>query len=157
MTNLNMPVVFVSHGSPMLAVEKENGEAFTQWAEKLPQPQAVLVFSAHWESKSLTLGSTQSHTKLVYDFYGFPDALYEIQYPAPGASDLAKNVESLLQDRFPVSHSNRGLDHGVWVPFLYMWPNADVPILQMSIPVDFSDQDLFLLGEQLSPLRQQGV
>jgi len=154
--NQLMPVLFVSHGSPLLAVDAEKGEAYRQWADSLPKPEAILIFSAHWEGDSLAMGETRNHEELIYDFYGFPDPLYDLQYPAPGSEDLSKQVQSLLvEENIAVTH--RGLDHGVWVPFIHMWPEADVPVLQMSMPSSLTNQDLVQLGEKLRPLREQGV
>ena len=152
-----MPVLFVSHGSPMLALDKENGKAFSDWAKSFVKPNAILVFSAHWETDSLAFGEIDKHQNLVYDFGGFPKPLYEVQYPAPGAPHLVDLVESALLDYGKLRVNNRGLDHGVWVPFLHMWPGADVPILQMTMPHTLSNQALFELGERLSPLKEQGI
>ena len=151
-----MPVLFVSHGSPILAVDAEKGEAYRQWAESLPKPEAILVFSAHWEGDRLAFGETGTHQDLIYDFYGFPDPLYDLQYPAPGSEALAKQVQNLLLEE-DVVLTNRGLDHGVWVPFIHMWPAADVPVLQMSMPSNLSNHDLVKLGDKLRSLREQGV
>ncbi len=151
-----MPVLFVSHGSPMVMLDDAQGEPYRQWARQLPRPRAVLVFSAHWETPGLSLGETDKHAELIYDFYGFPDELYEVQYPAPGAPWLAQQVMELLPDE-PMRATRRGLDHGVYVPFLHLWPEADVPILQISLPQSFSAKDLFELGKRLAPLRDQGV
>lgn len=157
MTAKKMPVLFVSHGSPMLAVDSEKGKELMAWGESLPKPKAILVFSAHWETKTLAFGETQDHHKLVYDFFGFPQALYDIQYAAPGAAELIEPVSHLLHDSYELLITDRGLDHGVWVPFLHMWPDADIPVLQMTMPYTLSNQDLYELGRKLSPLREQGV
>jgi len=150
-----MPSLFMSHGNPMLALDAESSKEYRDWGNKLPMPKALLVFSAHWEAAGLVFGETARHTNLVYDFYGFPDELYQVQYPAPGAEWLLDDVRRLLDE--DVLQNKRGLDHGVWVPLMHMWPNADVPILQMSLPSDYSNQQLYELGRQLIPLRQQGI
>jgi 4,5-DOPA dioxygenase extradiol len=150
-----MQVVFVSHGAPTLALDQERGEGLREWAESLERPRAVLVVSAHWEAKVPTRGATRT-LPLVHDFSGFPDALCRIAYPAPGAPDLADRVQSLLGDGFD-RDPRRGLDHGVWVPLLHMYPAADVPVLQLSLVRGASPKKLFALGQKLAPLRNEGV
>jgi len=150
-----MPVLFVSHGSPMTIYDRASAEEYASWSAKLPQPKALLVFSAHWEADQLEFGETVAHEQLIYDFYGFPESLYELQYPAPGANFLVEQIDNLLQVDIP--RTSRGLDHGVWVPLLHMYPKADIPILQMSIP-RFATNDMLLdLGKQLSALRENGI
>ncbi len=155
MSQNKMPVIFISHGSPTLAVDTSAGEDFKRWGAALPKPKAILIFSAHWLAAPLAFGETGNHQDLIYDFSGFPDDLYELQYPAPGAPQLVEEIQSLLIE--PVSATQRGLDHGVWVPLLHMWPSADVPVLQMSLPHKLSDDVLFQLGHRLAPLRASGV
>ncbi len=152
-----MSSLFIPHGSPMAALDKNAGQVYRRWAKTLPRPKAVLIFSAHWETEGLAFGETGDHQRLIYDFYGFPDVLNQLQYPAPGAGFLIEPVLSLLKPMSPVKETKRGLDHGVWVPLLHMWPAADVPVLQMSLPRNFSNQELFALGQKLAPLREQGV
>lgn len=155
--NQIMPGLFVSHGSPMLAIDANQGHAYRQWGRSLSRPRAILVFSAHWEGNHLALGETGKHDELVYDFYGFPEQLYKLEYPAPASHWLVEQVQTLFGDQQTVASTNRGLDHGVWVPFLHLWPKADVPIVQMSMPYTFSNHELYELGKQLAPLREQGV
>lgn len=100
-------------------------------------------------------GETATHDQLIYDFYGFPETLYKLQYPAPGAPWLTDVVQEVLGETIP--QRSRGLDHGVWIPFLHMWPDANVPILQLSLPSGFSNQQLFELGQRMIPLREKGV
>ena len=152
-----IPTLFISHGSPMLAIDRQTGEEFRQWGQSLLKPRAILAFSAHWETDQLTFGETTQHTDLIYDFSGFPAELYELQYPAPAAPQLIDTIEELLDSGKPLPRANRGLDHGIWVPFLHMWPQADVPILQMSMPHTFTNEQLFVLGKRLAPLRYQGI
>jgi len=150
-----MPSLFVSHGNPMLAFDNESAQEYKNWGGSLPIPNALLIFSAHWEEPGLVFGETDRHESLVYDFYGFPDKLYRLQYPAPGAEWLVDDVRRVVNEGIP--QSKRGLDHGVWIPLLHMWPDANVPILQVSLPSDYSNQQLYELGKKLAPLRQQGV
>src|SRR5439155_6561668 len=129
-----MPSAFVGHGSPMLAVDPAKGADLSRWAASFPRPRAVLVVSAHWERAPATLGATEPRP-LVYDFYGFPDELYARRYDAPGAPALARRVEGLLAPRGEVARApGRGLDHGAWVPLTWMYPRADVPVLELSLP-----------------------
>ncbi|NOY71135.1 MAG: dioxygenase [Gammaproteobacteria bacterium] len=150
-----MPVLFVSHGNPMASLNEKSEKEYGAWGASLPKAKAVLMFSAHWEAEGLIFGETKRHERLIYDFFGFPKKLYDIQYPAPAAKWLEDEVQNLLTDN--ISASERGLDHGVWIPLSKIWPNADVPILQISLPKNYSNQALFDLGQRLSPLRQQGV
>ncbi len=149
-----MPVAFLSHGAPTMAIDQVRGADFRSWAARLPRPRAVLVVSAHWLDAPATLG-TRTPRGLMYDFSGFPDELYRLRYAAPVAAELA----SSLQKRLPNLRSDdtRPWDHGVWVPLLHMFPAADVPVLQLSLPYSWSPRQLFDLGHQLAPLRQEGV
>jgi len=157
MNSHKTPVLFVSHGSPMLAIDPEAGETLRLWGQSLATPKALLVFSAHWEAPQLAFGETIQHSDLIYDFSGFPAKLYELQYPAPGAPWLVESVEAALAPEQPLPRTKRGLDHGVWVPLLRMWPEANIPILQMALPRSLDNTELFDLGKRLTPLREQGV
>jgi len=150
-----MPVLFISHGNPMLALDKDAGREYAEWGRHLPTPKALLIFSAHWEEDGLVSGETRRHDELVYDFYGFPEPLYRVQYPAPGAAWLPDEIHALLTEE--ILQQPRGLDHGVWVPLLHMWPAADVPVLQMAMPKHATNRQLVELGSRLAPLRDQGV
>jgi 4,5-DOPA dioxygenase extradiol len=126
------------------------------WADALPRPTAVLMVSAHWTEAPATLGATRT-VPLVYDFYGFPRRYYQQQYPAPGAPALARRVRELLSPRQPVTDDpQRGLDHGAYVPLVAMYPQADVPVLQLSLP-SLEPRALLELGRALAPLRHEGV
>lgn len=127
------------------------------WSDAMPRPKSILVVSAHWEERPTTLGATRA-VPLVHDFYGFPERYYRTRYDAPGAPDLADRVRELLQQRdIPVADApTRGLDHGAYVPLVAMYPAADVPVLQMSMP-GLDPERLFQLGSVLAPLRDEGV
>jgi 4,5-DOPA dioxygenase extradiol len=148
------PSVFVGHGAPTLALDAK-GIEMERWGAGL-RPRALLVVSAHWTTRGVATGAERA-LPLVYDFHGFPDALYRLRYEAPGAPDLARRVRSLLASRSPGSVAGRGLDHGVWVPLLRMFPKADLPVLQLSLPVEWSPAELIALGRDLAPLRGDGV
>jgi 4,5-DOPA dioxygenase extradiol len=150
-----MPSLFVAHGAPLLALDPELGRPLRELAARLPRPRAILAVSAHWEEAPLTLGATET-TGLIYDFSGFPQQLYRVRYPAPGAPWLADRVLALLADRAP-RRSQRGLDHGVWTPLVHLYPDADVPVLQLSMPRSDSPVGLFELGHALAPLRDESV
>ena len=127
------------------------------WAQSLPKPRAVLIVSAHWENAPLSLSGSAKGTPLVYDFGGFEQRFYEMTYETPDASELARTVASLVPDTEQVhEHVSRGLDHGAWVPLKAMYPDADVPVLQMSLPTH-DPEKLLALGRRLRPLREQGV
>ena len=152
-----MPVIFAAHGAPVLLDDAVWKGELAAWAGAMPKPKAILMVSAHWEERPTTLGATRS-VPLVYDFYGFPERYYQTSYPAPGAPDLAARVRDLMRQReIPFSDDpERGLDHGAYVPLVAMYPQADVPVLQVSMP-GLDSETLFDLGRTLSPLRDEGV
>jgi 4,5-DOPA dioxygenase extradiol len=150
-----MPTGFVGHGAPTNAVNAQRGADWRSWVDGLPTPLAILSISAHYEQSPPALSATTT-IPLIYDFWGFPDPLYQIEYPAPGAPDLATRVEALL-DATVERQEDRGLDHGTWVPLLHMYPEADVPVLQLSLPWTNEPRKMFELGRRLSPLRDEGV
>lgn len=152
-----MPAIFAAHGAPMLLEDETWVGELAAWARALPRPKSVLMISAHWEQRPATLGATRP-APLVYDFYGFPERYYRTRYPAPGAPELAERVRGLLgrQDIPCADEPERGLDHGAYVPLVAMYPEADVPVLQLSMP-RLDPQELFALGRALAPLRGEGV
>jgi 4,5-DOPA dioxygenase extradiol len=151
-----MPVIFAAHGAPVLLDDAEWMAQLAAWARALPRPRGVLVISAHWEARPATLGATRT-VPLVHDFHGFPEKYYRTAYPAPGAPDLAERVRDLLRGAgLPhADEPDRGLDHGAYVPLVAMYPAADVPVLQVSMP-GLDPQALFRLGRVLAPLRDEG-
>ena len=151
-----LPSLYVSHGAPPVFEDAAWMQQLHGWARSLPKPRAVLIVSAHWESAPLSITSTQP-TELVYDFSGFDPAYSRMRYDTPDASELARLVVGVLPDTEPVhEHRNRGLDHGAWVPLKVMYPDADVPVLQLSIPTHDSTR-LLALGARLRALREHGV
>lgn len=153
-----LPILFVAHGAPTLALDRQKGAELSRWAGQLPRPTAILVVSAHWE-QSPALTGTETSRELVYDFYGFSPELYRLTYAAPGAPELAVEVRALIsrQGQQSGSDTDRGWDHGVWVPLLHMYPEADIPVLQLSLPSDLGAQAIYGLGQALAPLRRRGV
>ena len=153
-----MPVGFIGHGNPLNVAMKERAEPWQRWGRSLPRPRAVLAVSAHWEDSPVTIGRTGDHDELLYDFWGFPEFMYQLRYPAPGAPALADRVGSLLSPHVPVARAeHRPIDHGAWVPLIHLFPGADVPVLQISMPRLMSEEHLYALGEELAPLRDEGV
>ena len=152
-----MPVLYLSHGAPPLADDDGWTAELAQWSADLPRPTSILVVSAHWEAAPLTVGATET-VPLTYDFWGFPERYYEVTYPAPGAPELARDVRALLSRPGQEVHQdpNRGLDHGAYVPLVEMFPEADIPVLQVSMP-SLDPQELFAVGRRLAPLRDSGV
>ncbi len=148
------PALYIGHGAPMLLDDPVWSGQLSQWANQLDKPKGILVVSAHWESAPLTIGSTDTGTPLIYDFGGFDPKYYQMTYNAPGAPELAARVKGLIGESVH-QDPKRGLDHGAWVPLKIMFPNADVPVLQMSIPT-FDPQKLFEIGKKLAPLRDEG-
>jgi len=153
-----LPSIFVAHGSPTLALDARKGADFRRWGRDLAGASAVLVVSAHWEAAPITLGSSVAR-ELVYDFYGFPRELYQVRYPCPGAPALGKRLEVLLAGAGQPFRrdESRGLDHGAWVPLVHLFPKADVPVMQISMPSSLGARALFDLGRALAPLRDEGV
>jgi 4,5-DOPA dioxygenase extradiol len=150
-----MPAIFLAHGSPVLLTDTFWMDELATWAGALPRPRAVLMLSAHWLDRPVTLGATTT-VPLVYDFYGFPDAFYKTRYPAPGAPALATRVRELVGPGQTTDEPKRGLDHGAYVPLVAMYPDADVPVLQASLPT-LEPKELLAMGRALAPLRDEGV
>ena len=151
-----LPALFVSHGAPTLALDRDKGAQLAAIASSFPEPRAVLVVSAHWESRAPTLG-TVVQRPILYDYSGFPEELYRVDYGAPPAADLARRLENVLRPWNVARAQDRGFDHGVWVPLLHMFPQANVPVLQMSLPGRLVGADLVKMGAALAPLRTEGV
>ncbi|MET9259186.1 class III extradiol ring-cleavage dioxygenase [Amycolatopsis sp. NPDC004079] len=151
------PVLYLSHGAPPLADDATWTRQLAEWSADLAKPRAILVVSAHWEEAPLTLGATTT-VPLVYDFWGFPEHYYQVKYAAPGAPELAARVRKLLHSTETPVHDapDRGLDHGAYVPLVEMFPDADVPVLQISMP-SLDPRALYDLGRKLAPLRDEGV
>ncbi len=157
MSTTTMPALYLSHGAPPLVDSALWVDQLGAWACDLPRPTAILVVSAHWESAPLTIGSTTTGTPLIYDFGGFPERFYRAKYNSPGAPELAAQVAALMPDNERVvQQPNRGLDHGAYVPLTVMYPDADIPVLQISLPT-LDPERLLHLGQRLRPLREQGV
>ncbi|MEI8056718.1 MAG: class III extradiol ring-cleavage dioxygenase [Actinomycetes bacterium] len=151
------PALYIGHGAPPLLDDPGWSGELVALAAGLPRPRAILVVSAHWEAAPLSLSATGPATPLVYDFGGFPDKFYQMTYPTPDAAELARLVASVLPDTESVhQHSSRGLDHGAWVPLTIMYPDADIPVLQLSLPT-LEPSRLLELGRRLRPLRDHGV
>ena len=152
-----MPALYLSHGAPPLADDALWTRQLADWSRELPKPKSVLMVSAHWEAAPLALGATTT-VPLTYDFWGFEDRYYQVRYPAPGAPELASDVRKLLRAAgTPVEDiPDRGLDHGAYVPLVEMYPEADVPVLQVSMPT-LDPQGLYEVGRKLAPLRDEGV
>ncbi|MFI9587870.1 dioxygenase [Streptomyces sp. NPDC052236] len=154
-----MPALYLSHGAPPLADDPLWPGELAAWSASLPRPTAILMVSAHWEEAPLALGATEP-VPLVYDFWGFPEHYYQVTYAAPGAPELAASVRKLLRgatNDTPVQDfPDRGLDHGAYVPLVEMFPDADIPVLQISMPT-LNPRKLMDIGRRLAPLRDEGV
>jgi len=154
-----LPTVFVSHGAPTFANEPGlAGAQLRALGQALDKPQAILVVSPHWMTRSVEITAT-AQPDTVHDFGGFPRALYAIQYPVAGSPQLAARVKQVLSPRGITASldTRRGLDHGAWVPLLHMYPDADVPVVQVSIPFDTDEAKALALGRALAPLAAEGV
>jgi 4,5-DOPA dioxygenase extradiol len=152
-----MPAIFLSHGAPPLADDAIWTKELAAWSSSIEMPSAILIVSAHWEEAPLTLGATTT-VPLTYDFWGFEARYYQVRYPAPGAPQLATEVSRLLHSRAYPMHQEplRGLDHGAYVPLVEMYPAADIPVLQVSMPT-LDPGALLEIGRRIAPLRDQGV
>lgn len=154
-----LPTVFVSHGAPTFALEPGlAGPQLSALGRALPRPQAVLVVSPHWMTQGARVGlSAQPAT--IHDFGGFPQPLYEISYPAHGHPELAQRTLDVLRQAGWSAHGDerRGLDHGAWVPLLYLYPEADVPVFQVSLPATLDSAGAWAFGRALAPLAEEGV
>jgi 4,5-DOPA dioxygenase extradiol len=153
--NDRMPALYIGHGAPPLLDDALWSSQLAGLAADLPRPQAILIVSAHWESAPVMLSA--DGVPLVYDFGGFAEKYYRMTYATPPATALAKRIAAMMPDTEPVhQHPSRGLDHGAWVPLKIMYPDGDIPVLQMSLPTS-DPQRLLALGERLRPLRDEGV
>ena len=153
------PVLFVSHGAPTFALEPGLlGPRLTAVGRALPRPRAVLVVSPHWMTRGVRV-STSDKPATVHDFGGFDPALYRLDYPAPGAPGIAaRAVQVLRAAGWPAeAAADQGLDHGAWVPLRFLYPEADVPVFQVSLPAGLSPAQAYALGQALQPLRDEGV
>lgn len=148
------PVLFLSHGAPPLADDARWTTELSHWGARLPRPNAVLVVSAHWEEAPTSVSATRNPVGVVHDFWGFPAHYYDVEYPAPQAPGLADRVDALVGGVH--RDESRGLDHGAYVPLVEMFPAADVPTLQLSLPT-LAPADLLAFGRALAPLRDEGV
>jgi 4,5-DOPA dioxygenase extradiol len=153
-----MPVVFLGHGSPMNAVnDTAYSRAWTALGAHLPEPQAILIVSAHWMTRGTTLVDVSALPRTIHDFYGFPDALYAMDYPALGHPALAREVASLLASHHAGEDDTWGLDHGAWAVLRFLFPKADVPVFQVSIDMSRGLDHQLQVGRTLSQLRDRGV
>lgn len=158
-----LPSLFIGHGAPMVAIEP--GDAGKAWAglgrvlrAGLAVPQAIVILSPHWMTRKLTV-THSLNPPVIHDFYGFPEALYRLTYPSPGHPVLAERIQALFQGQNVdcLLDSKRGLDHGAWVPLRYLCPDADIPVLQLSMPYPHGPEYYFNLGAMLRTLAEEGI
>lgn len=155
-----LPTLFISHGSPMLAIQESPAHQFLlTLGDTLPRPKAILVASAHWETSAAPAVSLTPDPETIHDFGGFPRALFEIEYHAPGAPEVAARAVAELERQGVTAqtHATRGLDHGAWVPLRLMYPQADIPVAQISVVRGASPAEHVRIGRALSSLRDEGV
>jgi 4,5-DOPA dioxygenase extradiol len=157
LVNDRMPALYIGHGAPPLLDDPVWSAELRALAAGLPRPKAILIVSAHWESAPLSLSASGPGTELVYDFGGFEPRYYRMRYDTPDATALAERIARMMPETERVhQHASRGLDHGAWVPLTIMYPDADIPVLQMSLPTQDPYQ-LLTLGTRLRELRDEGV
>ena len=153
----SMPVLFLGHGNPMNAIEEnEFVQGFRKVGKEILKPAAVLVISAHWETRG-TFVTAMEKPRTIHDFGRFPKKLYEVQYPASGNPELAKETKSIIKSAEVGLDDKWGLDHGAWSVVKHMYPDADIPVIELSLDYRLSPQDHYELGKELSPLRNKGV
>lgn len=152
-----MPVLFLGHGSPMNAIEEnEFVQGFRKVSSEIEKPNAVLCISAHWETRG-TMVTAMENPPTIHDFGGFPRELFEVQYPAPGSPQLAKETQTLIQSTDVHLDDKWGLDHGAWSVIRHMYPNANVPVIQLSLDYTKGPKFHYELAQELSKLREKGV
>lgn len=152
-----LPSLFVSHGAPPTLDDPEWLNDLFVWSQSMPKPHAIVIVSAHWENAPLSISSSEAGTPLVYDFGGFHPRYYTLQYSTPDASALAQRIAASVGDTTTVhQYVNRGLDHGAFIPLMAMYPGADVPVVQVSMP-SLEPETLLKLGQRLKQLREEGV
>lgn len=152
-----MPVLFLGHGSPMNAIEEnEFVEGFRKLGREIPRPQAILCISAHWETRG-THVTAMAHPPTIHDFGGFPKTLFEVQYPAPGSPELAAETKRLITATDVGLDHKWGLDHGAWSVVRHMYPEADIPIIEMSLDYTLTPAQHYALAQQIASLRDKGV
>lgn len=157
MNNQTLPSLYISHGAPMLLDNEQWVGQLSAWAKALAKPKGILIVSAHWESAPISISATAANTPLVYDFGGFAPKFYEMTYKTPDAGWLGTMISKLMPNNEPVhEHKTRGLDHGAWVPLRVMYPEADIPVVQMSMPTH-DPVRLMELGKRLKSLRDEGI
>lgn len=154
-----MPSLFIAHGAPLLAIEdNEYTQFLSKLAQNLPKPKAIILFSAHWEAPTQLVSDVPEYST-IYDFYGFPDEMYKIEYPAKGNQEITKEIQELLEKQdvpFEVD-TRRGLDHGAWVVLRLLYPNADIPVIAMSVNQNLTPEQQYKIGQSLSGLREKDV
>lgn len=153
-----LPALFLGHGSPMTVItDVPERRAWIALGEALPRPQAILVISAHWETKGKIHVTAGDSPRTIHDFGGFPAELYQVQYPAPGCAALIERIEALVGADRIVRDETWGFDHGAWGVVQPMFPDADVPMVEMSLDRAMAPDELIALGQALAPLREEGV
>ncbi|MFX0016341.1 MAG: DODA-type extradiol aromatic ring-opening family dioxygenase [Candidatus Hermodarchaeota archaeon] len=160
MASPRTPAVFIGHGAPLNIIWETNYRTNLQkFAKSITQPLSILIVSAHWEQNIPLQVTSASQPKIIYDYYGFPEEMYQIQYNPPGNAILAKKIVNTLNTSSVTAQFNdtRGLDHGAWIPLKIMYPEANIPLLQLSIPIPRNSKKLFKIGQILSDFRKEGV
>lgn len=152
-----LPALFLSHGAPPVLDDPQWLDDLFAWAQTMPKPRGIVVVSAHWENAPVAISASAAGTPLYYDFGGFHPRYYTLRYPTPDATRLAQRIAATLGSTTPLhQHTGRGLDHGAFIPLMAMFPAADVPVVQVSMP-SLDPRALFALGERLRPLRDEGI
>lgn len=160
MAQLKMPVIFITDFGPMAAVKSDDyTEALEKLGRELPRPKAIVVMSGHWEAGEYLSATASAVPEIIYDYHGFPEDYYHLRYPCPGDPETAEEVVRLLTEAgfLATTDPNRGIDHGAWVPLSRVYPKADVPIVQLTVPANQEPRKIIAIGQALAPLRERGV
>jgi 4,5-DOPA dioxygenase extradiol len=154
---MRLPAIFIGHGSPMNAIEDNQfNRAWREISTLIPRPRLIIAISAHWVLRGTAI-TTMEKLRTIHDFYGFPEDLYQVEYPAPGAPEEAEKIAGMLKGLPVLMDTSWGLDHGTWSTLVHLYPQANIPVLQLSLDDTISREMMYEIGKQLSPLREEGV
>ena len=155
---MQQPAIFIGHGSPTELIETGAfQDSLKKFGEQNPKPSAIVVLSAHWLTRDTVEINASTQPETIYDYGGFPQAMYEVDYPAPGSTELAQKIKTLLENFKTELNPSHGLDHGAWIPLKMLYPTNDIPVVQVSIPFALGPQKIFEIGQALAPLRNENI
>lgn len=160
MESIQLPAIYIGHGAPTVAIEQGQYQTdIATFAKNIPDPTTIVVVSAHWQQHIPIQITSSKLPGIIYDYYGFPEIMYQLQYNAPGNPNVAQKITQMLIDHgiTAILNPKQGLDHGAWIPLRFMYPDASIPVIQISIPIRRTPSDLFKIGKIIAPLRDHGI